>query len=138
MKALPIQRRTAVLRPEGYCAIRVSHRAERKSGQGHVSPRYLLRCGCCDRAVQIYYDTDALEINGVHGSIENWREILLPLLGMKRRGKYVVAELIKPKRKVDPDEILSSAEAKTVRRGEAQLKGGESKSWRAVKNALSP
>ena len=94
MKAIPIQRRMAVLRPEpeGVCAIRVSHRAERKRGQGHISHRYLLRCGCCDRAVEIYYNTDGLEINGVNGSVENWREILLPLLGIKqpkkeRRGK---------------------------------------------------
>jgi hypothetical protein len=85
MKAIPIQHRMAVLRPEpeGVCAIRVSHRAERKRGQGHISPRYLLRCGCCDRAVEIYYNTDGLEINGVNGSLENWREILLPLLGIK-------------------------------------------------------
>jgi hypothetical protein len=94
MKAIPIQRRMAVLRPEpeGVSAIRVSHRAERKRGQEHISPRYLLRCGCCDRAVEIYYNTDGLEINGVNGSVENWREILLPLLGSKqpkkeRRGK---------------------------------------------------
>ena len=45
--------------------------------------------------------------------------------------------LIKPKRAVDPDEALTPAEAKIVRRGEAQLKRGESKSWRAVKHALS-
>jgi AbrB family looped-hinge helix DNA binding protein len=45
--------------------------------------------------------------------------------------------LIKPKRKVDPDDTLSPAEAKIVRRGEAQLKRGESKSWRAVKHAPS-
>ena len=89
MKAIPIQRRMAVLRPEpeGVCAIRVSHRAERKRGQGHISPRYLLHCGCCDRAVEIYYNTDGLEINGVNGSLENWREILLPLLGIKQPKK---------------------------------------------------
>ena len=89
MKAIPIQRRMAVLRPdpEGVCAIRVSHRAERRRGQGHICPRYLLRCGCCDRGVEIYYDTDGLEINGVNGSLENWREILLPLLGIKQPTK---------------------------------------------------
>jgi hypothetical protein len=32
---------------------------------------------------------------------------------------------------------LTAAEAKIVRRGEAQLKLGESKPWRAVKHALS-
>ena len=45
--------------------------------------------------------------------------------------------LIKPKRAaVDPDDTLSPEEAKIVRRGEAQLKRGESKPWRVVKHAL--
>jgi len=97
MKTIPIQRRTAVLRPEpeGVCAIRVSHRAQQKRGQGHISPRYLLRCGCCDNAVQIYYGPDGLEINGVNGSIENWREILLPLLRMNPRGDCFTADTIR-------------------------------------------
>ena len=43
----------------------------------------------------------------------------------------------KQKRVVDPDDTLTAAEAKIVRRGEAQLKRGESKPWRAVKHALS-
>jgi hypothetical protein len=49
----------------------------------------LLRCGCCDRKVEIYYGDEGLEINGVNGSLENWREILLPLLQIaapRRRG----------------------------------------------------
>jgi bifunctional DNA-binding transcriptional regulator/antitoxin component of YhaV-PrlF toxin-antitoxin module len=45
--------------------------------------------------------------------------------------------LMKAKRAVDPDDTLTPAEAKIVRRGEAQLKRGESKPWRAVKHALS-
>jgi len=44
--------------------------------------------------------------------------------------------LIKPKRVVDPDDVLTPAEAKKVRHAEAQLKRGESKPWRVVKNAL--
>jgi AbrB family looped-hinge helix DNA binding protein len=44
--------------------------------------------------------------------------------------------LIKPKRAADPADTLSPEEAKIVRRGEAQLKRGESKPWRTVKNAL--
>jgi hypothetical protein len=44
---------------------------------------------------------------------------------------------IKAKRLVDDDTILTPAEAKVVRRGEAQLKRGDSKPWRAVKRALS-
>ncbi|HEY7428124.1 MAG TPA: hypothetical protein VH682_28080 [Gemmataceae bacterium] len=43
-------------------------------------PRYLFKCGCCDQQVEIYYANDSLEINGVIASIENWREVLLPLL----------------------------------------------------------
>ena len=87
----------AIMRPEpeGVCAIRVSHRAARKRGRGEISPRYLLRCGCCDQAVHIYYDHESLEINGVHGSIENWREILLPLLRMKRRRNIFLADPIR-------------------------------------------
>jgi hypothetical protein len=89
MKAIPIQRRMAVSRPEpeGAFAIRVSHQAARKRGQARISPRYLLRCGCCDQSLEIYYNTDGLEINGVNGSLENWREILLPLLGIKQPKK---------------------------------------------------
>ncbi len=40
MKNIPIQRRMGIMRPdpEGGCAIRVSHRAERKRGTGTISP----------------------------------------------------------------------------------------------------
>ena len=63
-------------RSEGTWQIRVYH----KKSYGKKSPRYLLKCGCCNKSVEIYYDEHGLEINGVHGSIEDWREILLPLL----------------------------------------------------------
>jgi AbrB family looped-hinge helix DNA binding protein len=43
---------------------------------------------------------------------------------------------IRPKRLVDIDEVLTKAEAAKVRRGEAQIKAGRSKAWRAVKNEL--
>jgi hypothetical protein len=43
-------------------------------------PRYLLKCGCCDETLEICYSPEGLEINGVYASVENWREILLPLL----------------------------------------------------------
>lgn len=112
MRTIPIQRRMAVMRPEGDSAIRVSHSAERKRGEGQISPRYLLRCGCCDRAVQVYYDNESLEINGVNGSIENWREILLPLLRLRRRGKCFIADAIrrklpKPSPKHVPESLAS-------------------------------
>jgi hypothetical protein len=60
----------------GQPQIRIYHR----KGIRKKSPRYLLKCGCCDQKIEIYYGDDGLEIGGVNGSIENWRDILLPLL----------------------------------------------------------
>ncbi len=65
----------------GMPEIRVYH----KAGAGKKSPRYLFKCGCCERKIEVYHDNDSLEINGVNGSIQNWREILLPLLKDKPR-----------------------------------------------------
>jgi AbrB family looped-hinge helix DNA binding protein len=50
-----------------------------------------------------------------------------------RKGNGV---LIKAKRLVDDDTVLTPEEAKLVRRGEAQLKRGASKPRRDVRNAL--
>jgi len=43
---------------------------------------------------------------------------------------------MRPKRLVDVGESLTAREAAKVRRGEAQLKGGRSRPWRAVKHDL--
>lgn len=67
---------TAQSRPEGGFALRVFH----KQAQGKKMPRFLIKCGCCDERLEIYYAEDSLEINGVMGSISNWREVLVPLL----------------------------------------------------------
>ena len=69
-----------------YPEIRISHRA----GVGKRSPRYLLRCGCCDKKLEIYYGEDSLEIGSVHGTIDDWREILLPLLLFESKGGGLV------------------------------------------------
>jgi hypothetical protein len=63
----------------GQPQIRVYH----KKKEGKKCPRYLLKCGCCDQRLEIYYAEDGLEIGGVNGAIEDWREILLPLLRVK-------------------------------------------------------
>ena len=60
----------------GQPQIRVYH----KKGKGKKGPRHLLKCGCCEEKLEIYYADDGLEIGGVNGAIEDWREILLPLL----------------------------------------------------------
>jgi hypothetical protein len=63
----------------GQPEIRVYH----KKATGNKSPRYLLKCGCCNEKLEIYYDENGLEVNGVNGSIKDWQEILLPLLQVK-------------------------------------------------------
>jgi len=44
--------------------------------------------------------------------------------------------LVKPKRLVDPDDVLTPGEAKKVRRGIEQIKEGRFKLWRDVKREL--
>ncbi len=70
----------------GQPEIRVRHR----EGSGKKTPSYILRCGCCSESLQIYYADDGLEIGGVNGALEDWREILLPLLLIERRGNRFV------------------------------------------------
>ena len=75
--AIPcLNTKLAQRRDDGSWDLRVHHRA----GRGLKSPGYLIKCGCCDQAVEIHYDDESLEINGVNASLANWREILLPLL----------------------------------------------------------
>lgn len=73
-----------------YPQIRIYHKKE----TGRKSPRYLLKCGCCEEKIEIYYDNDGLEINGVNGSIEDWRDILLPLLLIEKKRDNLVAKKI--------------------------------------------
>lgn len=65
-------------RADGYAALRVYNRRAR----GKKSARILIKCGDCENKFEIYYgpDGDDLEIAGVLASVENWRDILLPLL----------------------------------------------------------
>jgi len=70
----------------GQPEIRVYH----KKGHEKKVPRYLLKCGCCDQKFEIYYAEDGLEIGGVNGAIEDWREILLPLLSIEQGGGKLI------------------------------------------------
>jgi len=70
----------------GQPQIRVYH----QKGAGKRMPRYLLKCGCCNEKLEVYYDDDGLEINEVNGAIDDWREILLPLLLIERNGNRFV------------------------------------------------
>ena len=88
MEILKRTNRFYYTRTEGYPQIRVYHR----KGAGKRMPRYLLKCGCCDERVEIYYDEEGLEINGVNGSIEDWREVLLPLLQIEKEGAKLIVK----------------------------------------------
>jgi AbrB family looped-hinge helix DNA binding protein len=74
------------------------------------------------------------------------RQVVIPKgvfdeLGL-REGDYVEvrrakgAVVIKPKRIVDPDDALSSEDIKSLRRGLAQMKRGQTESWAKVKDEL--
>ena len=54
----------------------------------------------------------------------------------QRRCKERNGVLIKPRRVVDPDDVLTPQEAKMVRRGMKQIKEGRFKLWRDVKHDL--
>lgn len=70
----------------GQPQIRLYHR----EATGKKTPRYLLKCGCCEEKLEIWYADDGLEIGGVNGTIEDWREILLPLLFVEQKeGKLI-------------------------------------------------
>jgi AbrB family looped-hinge helix DNA binding protein len=56
------------------------------------------------------------------------------LVEVKQTGGAVI---IKPKKLITPDDVLTPAEEKIVRKGEAQLKRGQSRPWRQVKNDLN-
>ena len=68
---------------DGYPVPQVYYRKPR----GKKSARLLIKCGDCDQKFEIYYgpESEDLEIAGVLASVENWREILLPLLKRSSR-----------------------------------------------------
>ena len=78
-----MNRRMGQRRADGHFAVRVFHRAKKRKKDA----RFLFKCGCCDEKLEVYYGGGSLEINGVMGSVENWRTLLLPLLNMKLPGQ---------------------------------------------------
>ena len=57
-QSIPSQSKRLQSRQDGYNAIRVYH----KKSNNKTSPRYLLKCGCCEKKLEIYYDDEDLEI----------------------------------------------------------------------------
>lgn len=81
-KGISIQRKAGVPDGFGLHKIRVTYRKETDNRY----EGYLLRSSDVDdgRRIEIFYrdGVDMLEVGGIRASIENWREILLPLLGL--------------------------------------------------------
>lgn len=68
----------------GICGLRIWERKARTHGRKTIAARTLVKCGCCEERVDIFYGDGAIEINGVCGTVENWREILGPLLELNK------------------------------------------------------
>jgi len=69
-----------------YPLLRVWHRKRK----GPRCARYLVKCGCCNQKIEIYYDADSLEIGGVQASKNEWARFF-SLVGLKlksKMGKY--------------------------------------------------
>lgn len=62
--------------PEGYYQLRVWKKAATRK----MSERLRVKCGCCDKTLDIYHGGDSMEMGGVHASMGEWRRLLLPLL----------------------------------------------------------
>ena len=75
---------------QGCSPLRVWKRRGRVRGNHLVDSRIRVKCGCCDEAVEIHFSEepardqscDTLEINGVIGTIDQWKQVFLPLLGL--------------------------------------------------------
>ena len=86
MKVLKRKNRVYDTSRFGQPQIRVYH----KRGIGKNMPRYLLKCGCCEQKLEVWYAEDGLEVNGVNGTVQDWRDILLPLLQIEQKdGKLI-------------------------------------------------
>ncbi|MDB5264665.1 MAG: hypothetical protein JWN64_236 [Parcubacteria group bacterium] len=81
--------------------LRVTTRAGRPIKRGKQLPRHLVRCGCCDQRLEVYFDdeqtgnlhSDTLEINGVIASIDQWRQFFGPFLGFDEKNDVIRALL---------------------------------------------
>jgi hypothetical protein len=48
--------------------------------------------------LEIFYSDDGLEIGAVNGALEDWREILLPVLLIERRGGQLIDLALKTRK----------------------------------------
>jgi bifunctional DNA-binding transcriptional regulator/antitoxin component of YhaV-PrlF toxin-antitoxin module len=80
------------------------------------------------------------------GRVGQRRQVVIPRVIFDnlrmREGDFVAftqkgnGVLVKPKRLVDPDDVLTPSEAKKLRRGLRQVKEGKTRPWAGVKHDL--
>lgn len=73
---LPRNQKTFQRDPEGYYRLRIW----KKAATPRMSERLRVKCGCCDKTLDIYHGGGSIEMGGVHASVAEWRRLLLPLL----------------------------------------------------------
>ena len=84
--------------------------------------------------------------NSTISKVGHGRQVVLPKqvceeLGF-REGDFVEVTrtkggvLIKPRKPVEGDDVLSSADAKSLSRGLRQMKEGQTRAWEKIKNEL--
>lgn len=67
--------------------LRITHR----KGKAMRAPSIRIKCGCCNESVVIFPNDgpitdphlDSININGVNGTIDQWRQVLCPMLGIE-------------------------------------------------------
>ena len=73
----------------GMPPLRLTRRKERRvSSRRILGPCITVRCGCCKVKLEIYPEGTTggtIEIGGVLGTRDQWRQVLLPVLGMEYR-----------------------------------------------------
>lgn len=97
------------LRADGFYELRITRRKEVVRGKKIVGERIRIKCGGCkEGGLDIYPGYNFLDINGVEASLNNWREVLLPLLKYEMRDGELVD--------VSPRAIAARDELKLLRK----------------------
>lgn len=85
--------------------LRVTRRkARRTSSRRTVAACITIRCGDCEEKLEIHPDVEptgdpsqnCLEINGVSGTLFQWRKVFLPLLGIDNPDDVSVSQAPSP------------------------------------------
>lgn len=82
------KRKLQAMNNHGVCALRVNYRTTlKKKGKARRKCKHVeIKCGCCNNKLIVcdgaLAGASEIEIGGVLGTLEDWRAVLLPLLGV--------------------------------------------------------